>query len=81
MTFPELSTTLNVLTEPTNWEEEMYTSRARVSVPTTLARYLAVNVPNLVRRLGIRLEDQLETDLPALQMEWQEELQSQAARK
>jgi len=46
-----------------------------------ISRHLAINVPYLVRRLGLRLEDQLEKDLPALQMEWQEELQSQAARK
>jgi uncharacterized RmlC-like cupin family protein len=60
---------------PTYWYHQHFNAGAQP------ARHLAINVPNLVRRLGLRMEDQLEDDLPALKIEWQEEIQSQASPK
>lgn len=41
----------------------------------TPARYLAINVPDLVLNLGLRFTDQLETDLPEIKREWRQELE------
>ncbi len=38
------------------------------------ARYLAINAPILVTRLGLRFEDQLEPDLPQIEAEFKAEL-------
>jgi hypothetical protein len=40
------------------------------SVP---ARYLAINTPRLVQNLGLRFIDQLKTNLPEIEAEWNEE--------
>ena len=37
-------------------------------------RYLAINAPILVSRLGLRFEDQLEPDLPEIEKEFKEEV-------
>lgn len=38
------------------------------------ARYLAINAPVLVTRLGLRFEDQLEPDLPEIEKEFKQEI-------
>ncbi|MGH9386720.1 MAG: hypothetical protein ACRD2N_20815 [Vicinamibacterales bacterium] len=38
------------------------------------ARYLAINAPILVTRLGLRFEDQLEPDLPQIEAEFKQEI-------
>jgi gentisate 1,2-dioxygenase len=38
------------------------------------ARYLAINAPILVSRLGLRFEDQIEPDLPQIESEFKEEV-------
>jgi gentisate 1,2-dioxygenase len=53
---------------PTYWYHQHLNSGA------TPARYLAINVPGLVMNLGLRFSDQLETDLPEIRREWQQEL-------
>lgn len=42
--------------------------------PNDSARYLAINAPVLVTRLGLRFEDQLEPDLPQIEEEWKREV-------
>ena len=44
------------------------------------ARYLAINAPELVTRLGLRFEDQLEPDLPEIQAEFQAEIAKRGGR-
>lgn len=44
------------------------------------ARYLAINAPILVTRLGLRFEDQLEPDLPQIEQEFKAEI-AKAAKK
>jgi uncharacterized RmlC-like cupin family protein len=60
---------------PTYWYHQHFNAGAKE------ARYLGINVPHLVRRLGLRLEDELSQDLPDLQREWLEEIQYQTYRK
>ncbi len=38
------------------------------------ARYLAINAPSIVSRLGLRFEDQLEPDLPQIEQEFKAEV-------
>jgi len=38
------------------------------------ARYLALNIPVLVRNLGLRFMDQMETDLVEIKKKWEKEL-------
>jgi len=44
------------------------------------ARYLAINAPILVTRLGLRFEDQLEPDLPEIEQEFKQEIAKRAGR-
>ena len=44
------------------------------------ARYLAINAPILVTRLGLRFEDQLEPDLPEIEQEFKAEIAKRAKR-
>ncbi|MGH8630042.1 MAG: hypothetical protein ACREU7_04650, partial [Burkholderiales bacterium] len=45
------------------------------------ARYLAINAPVLVTRLGLRFEDQLEPDLPQIESEFNREVQKRAGSR
>ena len=45
---------------------------------STPARYLAINVPRVVKNLGMRFEDQIEVDLEEVQDEWERELRKVA---
>ena len=38
------------------------------------ARYLAINAPPIVRKLGLRFQDQLDPDLPEIREEWEREV-------
>jgi gentisate 1,2-dioxygenase len=40
----------------------------------TPARYLAINVPNVVRNLGLYFKDQLEVDIDEIREEWKRDL-------
>jgi len=44
------------------------------------ARYLAINAPILVTRLGLRFEDQLEPDLPQIEQEFRAEIAKRAGK-
>jgi hypothetical protein len=44
------------------------------------ARYLAINAPILVTRLGLRFEDQLEPDLPEIEREFKQEIAKRSGR-
>jgi len=44
------------------------------------ARYLAINAPILVTRLGLRFEDQLEPDLPEIEQEFKAEIAKRAKK-
>jgi uncharacterized RmlC-like cupin family protein len=45
------------------------------------ARYLAINAPILVTRLGLRFEDQLEPDLPQIEQEFRREIARRQGQK
>lgn len=45
------------------------------------ARYLAINAPVLVTRLGLRFEDQLEPDLPQIETEFNREVQKRTGSR
>jgi len=45
------------------------------------ARYLAINAPILVTRLGLRFEDQLEPDLPEIEQEFKQEVAKRNSRR
>lgn len=45
------------------------------------ARYLAINAPILVTRLGLRFEDQLEPDLPEIEQEFRREIAKRQGQK
>jgi len=45
------------------------------------ARYLAINAPVLVTRLGLRFEDQLEPDLPEIEAEFNREVQKRTGSR
>lgn len=45
------------------------------------ARYLAINAPYLVRTLGLRFQDQLDTDLPEIKQEFEKEVEKRRANE
>ena len=47
----------------------------------TPARYLAINVPGLIRNLGLHFEDQLEADITAVKAEWKKELEKKSSQQ
>lgn len=53
---------------PTYWYHQHFNTSGDES------RHLAINAPTLVRNLGLRFADQLESDAPEIESEWQREL-------
>ena len=53
---------------PTYWYHQ------HLNPSTDSARYLAINAPILVTRLGLRFDDQLEPDLPQIEAEFKAEV-------
>ncbi|MGH8035181.1 MAG: cupin domain-containing protein, partial [Lysobacterales bacterium] len=47
----------------------------------TPARYLAINVPGMVRNIGLHLEDQLEVDIKEVKIEWNRELERASSKQ
>lgn len=48
--------------------------------PTESARYLAINAPPIVINLGLRFNNQLESDLPGIEEEFNEEVRKRRAK-
>lgn len=48
---------------------------------STPSRHLAVNVPDLVRNIGLHFGDQMEVDLPETREEWERELAKQTSER